>query len=62
MQAMGQSQFLDNQYLYMQPGMINPQFIGYDGNQQVLPPQFPMGTVDMQQQYFQQQMPQFMGQ
>lgn len=65
MQPIGGAPYLDSQFLYMQPGMMNHQFMGYDptGQQQVLAPQgYPMSPVDMQQQFYQSQMPGYVGQ
>jgi hypothetical protein len=55
MQPMAGAAFMDNQLIYMQPGMMNHQFMGYDpsGQHQVIAPQgFPMSPVDMQQQFY----------
>lgn len=64
MQPMGGAPYIDSQFLYMQPGMMNPQFLGYDpaGQQQVMSSQgYPMSPIDVQQQFYSPQMPGFVG-
>jgi hypothetical protein len=46
---MGSTPTMDTQFMYpMQPGMMNPQFMGYDPNNQHMGQGFPMGPVEMQ--------------
>lgn len=60
-QLQPQQQFVqgNGQYYFMQPGMMNPQFMGFDPSQHV---GFPIAPNEMQQQFYQAQFPQFMSQ
>lgn len=46
MQPIGGSPYMDGQYFYMQPGLMNPQFMGFDPSSHA---GFPMAPVDIQQ-------------
>lgn len=50
---------MDGQYYFMQPGMMNHQFMGFDPSQHL---GFPIAPNEMQQQFYQAQFPQFMSQ
>ena len=59
---MGTTPVMDTQLMYMQPGMMNPQFMGYDPNSQPAMAQgFSINPVEMQQQFYQSQMSGLMG-